>query len=469
MKRIFLEKYFPASRGANIRKEIYGIKKHMGESLHEYWERFKNLCSSCLQYQISENLLIQYCYEGLLPHDRSMVDAASGRVFVDKTPHDARNLIENMTANSQQFGTNRRNGQNVKICGIFTAMRHATDMCPILQEESVEQVNATGGLPGPPQQNYDPYSNTYNPGWRDHPNLRYGNPAMNQPTPNVQQNNQAYRPPYPPQPQRPQIPTPGEFLENIVKDLATNTLNFQELKVREDVVQAPVKNEDVKESKVEENEIIQKDAPKGKFPPLSDYKPVPPFPLALKEFRKDEGIKELYDTFRRCEMADRSTIYPRGVIEDVLVKVDKLVFSADFYVFDMKNNDFNSPILLGRPFLKTSKSIIDVNNGTLTICESAVNNLDINDHLSQENKKVMNEDKLKKLLWGLTLNGSVKKIEELEQKNRRKEKQRKKPWKKDEVELLFRATALKNSSFEQLYYRAFEKRYSAMEQRFVSL
>ena len=36
MKRLFLEKYFPASRAANIRKEICGVRRHNGESLHEY-------------------------------------------------------------------------------------------------------------------------------------------------------------------------------------------------------------------------------------------------------------------------------------------------------------------------------------------------------------------------------------------------------------------------------------------------
>jgi len=39
MKRLFLEKYFPASRASNIRKEIC-VRQHNGESLHEYWERF---------------------------------------------------------------------------------------------------------------------------------------------------------------------------------------------------------------------------------------------------------------------------------------------------------------------------------------------------------------------------------------------------------------------------------------------
>ncbi|WP_368859935.1 hypothetical protein, partial [Escherichia coli] len=47
MKRLFLQKYFPASKASNIRKEICGIRQHHGETLYEYWERFKRLCVSC--------------------------------------------------------------------------------------------------------------------------------------------------------------------------------------------------------------------------------------------------------------------------------------------------------------------------------------------------------------------------------------------------------------------------------------
>ena len=54
MKRLFLEKYFLASRVANIRKEICGVRQHNEESLHEYWERFKKLYASCPHHQISE-------------------------------------------------------------------------------------------------------------------------------------------------------------------------------------------------------------------------------------------------------------------------------------------------------------------------------------------------------------------------------------------------------------------------------
>ncbi|RDX98274.1 hypothetical protein CR513_18818, partial [Mucuna pruriens] len=65
MKRMFLEKFFLASKTATIRKEICGIRKHFGETLHEYWERFNKLCAMCPHRQISEQLLIQYFYEGL--------------------------------------------------------------------------------------------------------------------------------------------------------------------------------------------------------------------------------------------------------------------------------------------------------------------------------------------------------------------------------------------------------------------
>lgn len=58
MQIAFLERYFPASLAVNIRKEICGITQDGAETLHEYWERFKKLCNSCPNHQISEQLLV---------------------------------------------------------------------------------------------------------------------------------------------------------------------------------------------------------------------------------------------------------------------------------------------------------------------------------------------------------------------------------------------------------------------------
>ncbi|KAL7603326.1 hypothetical protein Lser_V15G16833 [Lactuca serriola] len=67
------------------------------------------------------------------------------------------------------------------------------------------------------------------------------------------------------------------------------------------------------------------------------------------------------------QLADRSLVHPKGVLEDVLVQVNELIFPADFYVLDM--GDDHSPksgsIRLGRPFLKTTRTKIDVYDDTL--------------------------------------------------------------------------------------------------------
>ncbi|XP_062176246.1 uncharacterized protein LOC133881340 [Alnus glutinosa] len=481
MKRLFLEKYFPASRASNIRKEICGVRQHNGESLHEYWERFKKLCASCPHHQISEQLLIQYFYEGLLPIDRNMIDAASGGALVDKTPEAARNLIANMAANSQQFSTRLdlqpRPINEVNISSLEQQIASLNSLVRQMAVGNMQTVKACGicSIVGHPTNMI-----TYNPGWRDHPNLSYENSGMS--------------------------------LDDIVKSLATNTLQFQQetkasiqslenqmgqmataiskleaqnsrklpsqtvINPRENVSSIVLRSEQEKEKNVVVDGDFPNDddVPKRKFPPLSDYKPVPPFPQALTESRKYERNSDLYETFRRCEvniplldaikqvpryakflkalcthkreqkhkrckkvsvgenvsaviqrklpakckdpgmftipctignmrfekvmadlgasinvmpysiyaylklgpllktgvviqLADRSIAYPKGVVEDVLVQINDLVFPADFYVLDMENGDQTAPILLGRPFLKTSKAKIDVNSGTITM------------------------------------------------------------------------------------------------------
>ena len=54
------------------------------------------------------------------------------------------------------------------------------------------------------------------------------------------------------------------------------------------------------------------------------------------------------------------------MIEDVLVKVDKFIFPADFIVLDMEE-DKEIPIILGRPFLATGRVMIDVQRGELKL------------------------------------------------------------------------------------------------------
>ena len=78
------------------------------------------------------------------------------------------------------------------------------------------------------------------------------------------------------------------------------------------------------------------------------------------------GLGEARPTTVTLQLADRSLKHPRGVIEDVLVKVDKFIFPADFIVLDMEE-DKEIPIILGRPFLATGRAMIDVQRGELKL------------------------------------------------------------------------------------------------------
>lgn len=65
-------------------------------------------------------------------------------------------------------------------------------------------------------------------------------------------------------------------------------------------------------------------------------------------------------------MANKYVRKPCGLVKDVVVKVDELVFPADFVVIYI-DKDHLVLIILGRPFLATAGAIIDVSKGELTM------------------------------------------------------------------------------------------------------
>ncbi|KAG8493239.1 hypothetical protein CXB51_010573 [Gossypium anomalum] len=133
--------------------------------------------------------------------EMNMVDVASGGVLVNMTPQQARDLISTMATNSQQFRANPEPSRRVhwlsnsivedkldrltnivnslsakkarpaRVCEICATPEHTTDACPCLYDDTMAHLDIVGNFLGPPQRRYDPYANTYNPRWRDHPNL----------------------------------------------------------------------------------------------------------------------------------------------------------------------------------------------------------------------------------------------------------------------------------------------------------
>ncbi|KAL7587779.1 hypothetical protein Lser_V15G37287 [Lactuca serriola] len=66
-------------------------------------------------------------------------------------------------------------------------------------------------------------------------------------------------------------------------------------------------------------------------------------------FFKKLKLPEPKPIHMKIHLADKTIIYPKGVCEDLLIKVDKFVFHVDFVVLDIEE-DPKVPIILGRPF-----------------------------------------------------------------------------------------------------------------------
>ncbi|KAL0434287.1 UNVERIFIED_CONTAM: hypothetical protein Slati_2763000 [Sesamum latifolium] len=371
LKKQFLENYFPASRTITIRKKISGIHQFFGKNFHEYLGRFNHLVESCPRHQIPDHILIQYFYEGLTEANRSLVDATSGGALYDKTPIEACKLITTMAANNQQFDTKNDNppqkvnevrasiderldelislvrkfvvggSQQVKACGICTSPGYFIDACPTLQEEPTMHTNAIGGFSGPSQRGY-PFFNTYNPGWRDHPNLRYGNQSQN-----FQK---------PPPPQSNPYSVKKSYNSKIALGLDTHSKteqNIQFCMVGEEhhkvFVPKPPFSERFAKSKTEdeEKEILETlRKVEVNIPLLNAIKQVPRYAKFLKELRANKiklrgnervSMGENVSTILqrklppKCkdlemgvvlQLADRSIVYPEGVLEIKIFLVD---------------------------------------------------------------------------------------------------------------------------------------------------
>ena len=78
------------------------------------------------------------------------------------------------------------------------------------------------------------------------------------------------------------------------------------------------------------------------------------------------SLGELTPTSMTLRMTDRSMVQPKGILEDVLIKVGKFIFPVDFVVMNIEE-DKHVPLLLGRPFLATRATLIDVKKGELTL------------------------------------------------------------------------------------------------------
>ena len=204
--RSFLTKYFPPAKSAKMRNDITNFFQQDQESLYEAWERFKEFLRKCPHHGLPLWMQVQTFYNGLLPNTQTMVDAASGGAFFNKTPEDGYELIEVMASNNFLKSTDRNSqkrtagvhdvdafnklaaqvallNNNFKSLNVSSISNVVCDLCAgnhsnmecqfggQAQENSPDQVNYVANN----QRQFNLNSNYYNQGWRNHLNFSWSN------------------------------------------------------------------------------------------------------------------------------------------------------------------------------------------------------------------------------------------------------------------------------------------------------
>ncbi|CAN6588981.1 unnamed protein product [Malus baccata var. baccata] len=401
MKRAFLEKFFPTSRVILLRKRISGIQQEEGESFPTYYERFKSLVASCPQHQMKEELLLQYFYEGLLPIERQMLDASAGGALVDKTPTAAKTVIANRALNAQQYegvgqrGTPRQHQVNEGMQNRDKRMDELEKQVGQIAE-FMGQFREQGKLPS---------STVVNPRGRVETAkaimLRSGKEVGTEPKPSksalkedekLQIEKEEQSLPQPPRPSNsankgkegiiqvnsnvipPDVIFPSRFLQAKNEEEEQDVLEtFRKVHVNIPLLDAIkqilkyakfLKKLCTTRKRIREKEVVlrPKDARRGILEHFGAKWSLECMSHIWSQGKlKNDGVI--------IQLADRSNAYPKGVLEDVLVQVDHLIFPADFYVLDMEDSIHSppSPLLLGRPFMKTAQTKIDVAKGAVTM------------------------------------------------------------------------------------------------------
>ncbi|XP_075482860.1 uncharacterized protein LOC142523099 [Primulina tabacum] len=459
---VFMHRYFPSTKITQLRNEITSFRQRDEESLNSAWEKFKKMLRMCPRHGFSIGQQVETFYYGVDPFVRSMVHAAANGSLNRKTPTVAVEIISNITESNVGWQDNRREKKvgflemdalttitakldglthqmarlqanksipvksvnqiqgNAEIVGGSSSdMQFMPDMsCVGIQCFGGDSVNYVGNQG---RQQYNPYSFSYNPGWRNHPNFgwRPSENSVEQPYFNPPQHPTQQRPPQqppkPPQGTGPSMPPgfkPHDSKSNL-EDMHATYIAGNEMRcdteknpkgVNAVTVTSPIKHEvvDVEKNVKEKGSSQQRSEDAREKEALAQ---MPSYAKFLKEILSNKRKLVDFETVKLSEkcsailqnklpskLKDPSSFSIPCTIEssffsktwcDLGASINLMSYSCfeklgiDFVVLDMEE-DREIPLILCRPFLATGKALIDVHKGELVLRlndESVVLNL----------------------------------------------------------------------------------------------
>ncbi|KAL5556361.1 hypothetical protein UlMin_038597 [Ulmus minor] len=217
---------------SGLRRQISNFGQKESETLYQVWERYKDLLNSCPHHGYESWRVVSYFYDGLQNRERQFIETMCNGEFLHKDPDEAIDFLDDLSEKSHTWtGPNAiESTKKNQIAGIYqlkeedslkarlealtkeievlktkdarapepvarveshepcfmcNGLDHTPRECPTYFEikEIKEECNALGI---PFRKTYDPYSNTFNPGWKNHPNFSWRSNAQPSPQTNTQ-------------------------------------------------------------------------------------------------------------------------------------------------------------------------------------------------------------------------------------------------------------------------------------------
>ena len=222
----FLKKFFSAHKTNNLKRQIYTFAAQDGERFYQCWERFMETISACPHHGFDTWMMVNHFYGGMSPAMRQLLQTMCGGDFLSKHPDKAMDFLNYVAETSKGWdepnpremermrpSVNPRGGMYAlsedlemkaristlarKVeelegkrlhevhavtenpaqsnpCTNFQSPVHPAEQCPMtptVKDLMSECANTVGQYK--PQQPNAPYGNSYNPNWRNHPNLSW--------------------------------------------------------------------------------------------------------------------------------------------------------------------------------------------------------------------------------------------------------------------------------------------------------
>ncbi|KAK8583419.1 hypothetical protein V6N13_022125 [Hibiscus sabdariffa] len=367
----------------HLRNQITSFRQEDDEAMHEAWERYRDLFRRCPMHGLPEWTQVSIFYNSVNTPTRIMLDTSANGTLLDKPPRESLEILDKLAQNDYQHPTSRRG--TISDTEVVKGATH--EQCKAITTRSgkilIQTSNPRGTAASPsaatdtPAEADEPAKTSAN--HNDPHNTNKGESSAE--SSHSKSESEDIRPP-PPFPQRLKKQKQDyQFKKffDILKQVNINLPLVEALqqmpnyaKFLKDMVTRIKRIEEFETAVATEtcltlmhNKIPAKKTDPGSFTiecfighnfstkALCDLEAS--INLMPKSVFQKLGIGEAKPTTVMLQLADHSFV--EGNIEDILVQVDKFIL-ADFLILDCEADEY-APIILGRPFLSTSRAIID--------------------------------------------------------------------------------------------------------------